>query len=334
MGSAIELNGCSDTTIIENQIVNNSYGIILQNSHENIIQQNHIINNYFFGIDIQYSQDNIIMLNDIINNFHGGIWIRDSSNIAIDDNQISNDFHTSIVLRSSYLISIKNNVFSDVGGVVMSDSRSIILTGNSFHSEGIRISGDLKEHWNTHTIEENDINGLPIVYYSNTQNISVPEETNQVILANATNIKIQGLQTNNISQPIQMGFSSENFIENNSFTQCDNCGIYLHFSDNNIISKNNLTGAESVAVQTYFSMENIIQDNTFSNNFMGIYLCFSEKNTIEKNNFQSNMIPAEFACRGLRINSYHLNKWNQNYWDDWIGFGPKIIIPIILIPFV
>ena len=48
-------------------------------------------------------------------------------------------------------------------------------------------------------------------------------------------------------------------------------------------------------------------------------------NIIEKNNFQFNEIQAEFYSRGLRINSFKINKWDQNYWDDWIGFGPKII---------
>ena len=61
---------------------------------------------------------------------------------------------------------------------------------------------------------------------------------------------------------------------------------------------------------------------------MGIYLYNSLKNTIEKNNFIRNKKNAvfEFSLR---------NKWNNNYWDDWIGFRynqpifqkfPKVIV--------
>jgi parallel beta-helix repeat protein len=112
----------------------------------------------------------------------------------------------------------------------------------------------------------------------------------------------------------------------NTFSLCNDCGIYLSNSHNNIITNNSLTGNESVAIQSYFSMENSIKYNSFENNFMGVLLTFSEENIIEKNNFKSNEIQAEFYCRGLRINSFKINRWSQNYWDDWIGFGPKIII--------
>jgi parallel beta-helix repeat protein len=200
------------------------------------------------------------------------------------------------------------------------------LINNSFHTEGIIITGDLKEHWNTHTIEQNFINDSPIEYYSNTQNISVSKHAIQVILANSTNIKIKGLQTINVRRPIQIGFSSQNLIDKNNFTLCNDCGIYLSNSDNNTISNNIITGNESVAVQSHFSMKNSIIYNSFENNFMGVLLDFSEENIIKSNNFQSNEIQAEFYCRGLMINSFKINKWNQNYWDDWIGFGPKIII--------
>ncbi|MFE3845887.1 NosD domain-containing protein [Thermoplasmatota archaeon] len=325
-GSAIQLDGCANNSIIENQVVNNIYGITIQNSHENIIQENVIIDNYVYGIDIQYSQDNIIKLNNLTNNFHGGIKIRSASDIAVCDNQIANDFHASLFLDRSSRISIKNNTFLEVGGVELFDSVSISIINNSFHTEGIIITGDSKENWNTHKIEQNLINGSPIEYYSNTQNISVSKHAIQVILANATNIKIQGLQTNNVRRPIQMGFSSRNLIDKNTFTLCNDCGMYLSNSDSNTISNNSLTGKESVALQSYFSMKNTIRHNSFSNNFMGILLQFSEENIIEKNNFQSNIIQAEFAYRGLRINSFQINKWDKNYWDDWIGFGPKIII--------
>ena len=325
-GSAIELDGCANNSISNNQIINNNRGIICLNSHTNMIQDNIILDNYVFGIDMQYSLGNTIQLNTVMNNFHGGIRIKSSSDTVVYDNWIENDFHTSLFLDKASLISIINNTFPQIGGVELFDSVNISLIGNTFHSEGIIITGELKEHWNTHTIDQNFINGSTIEYYANNQHISVSEHAGQVILANATNIKIQGLHITNVRRPIQMGFSTENYIEKNSFTLCKDCGIYLSNSDNNIISNNSLTGNESVAVQAYVSMKNTIRCNSFSNNFMGVLLYFSEENSIEKNNFQSNMIPAEFGSRGIRINSFRINKWDRNYWDDWIGFGPKVII--------
>jgi len=318
-GSAIILDGSSNNSFIKNIIVKNNDGIILQNSHDNIIQDNFIVDNYRYGITIRYSTSNIIISNNLINNFHGGIRIIRSSDIAVYDNQISNGFHSSLFLDSASQIYIKNNSFLEIGGISLYYSVSISILGNSFHAEGIIITGDLKEHWNTHTIERNDINGASIKYYSNTHDFSFSEYAAQIILANATNIKIQGVQTNNIRRPLQIGFSSQNTIDKNSFLLCNDCGIYLSNSDNNIISNNILTGEESVAIGLYYCMNNLIRYNSFSYNFMGVLLHLSEENIIEKNNFQSNVIQAECEFRSPRINNFHTNKWKQNYWDDWIG---------------
>ncbi|MDG6219239.1 MAG: NosD domain-containing protein, partial [Candidatus Thermoplasmatota archaeon] len=318
-GSAIILDGSSNNSIIKNKVVKNDYGIYLQNSHDNIIQDNFILDNYRYGIAIRYSTSNIINTNNLINNFHGGILISHSSDITVYDNQISNGFHSSLFLDSASQIYIINNSFPEIGGINLYYSVSISLLGNSFHSEGIIITGDLKEHWNTHKIERNDINGAPIKYYSNTHDFSVSEHAAQVILANTTNVKIQGLQTNNIRRPLQIGFSSQNTIDKNSFLLCYGCGLYLSNSDKNIISNNILTGEESVAIELYYCMNNLIRYNSFSNNFMGVLLHLSEENIIEKNNFQSNVIQAECEFRSPRIYIFHTNKWNQNYWDDWIG---------------
>jgi parallel beta-helix repeat protein len=283
------------------------------------------MDNYFFGIYIQNSSDNVIKLNNIKNNFHVGVRIKSSSNINISYNEISNDVHESINLDNSNKIYIKHNKFLKLGGATLYNSISIILINNSFHTEGIIVKGNLKEHWNTHTILQNFINDSPIEYYSNIHNISVSKNAIQVILGNTTHIKIYGLETINVRRPVQIGFSSKNLIDNNCFTICNDCGIYLSNSNSNSIINNILTGNESVAVQSYFSMKNIIRYNSFENNFMGILLDFSEENIIESNNFKSNLIQAEFYCRGLWINSFNINKWDQNYWDDWINFGPKII---------
>ena len=67
-----------------------------------------------------------------------------------------------------------------------------------------------------------------------------------------------------------------------------------------------------------------------SNNPNGIYLFRSSGNTIIKNNFINNTCNAFF-----KLQSSFFNRWNRNYWDDWWGFGPKLVkgqIGKLLIP--
>ena len=59
------------------------------------------------------------------------------------------------------------------------------------------IFGDSIQHFDTHIIENNEINGKPIRYYKNTNDIIVPKNTGQVILANCDNCIIEGLNLSN-----------------------------------------------------------------------------------------------------------------------------------------
>jgi parallel beta-helix repeat protein len=64
----------------------------------------------------------------------------------------------------------------------------------------------------------------------------------------------------------------------------------------------------------------IIQDNNItSNKGYGVYFSRSWNNKVMKNNFINNTEHASFSYFSL------WNKWQKNYWDDWIGFGPKCI---------
>jgi nitrous oxidase accessory protein len=63
----------------------------------------------------------------------------------------------------------------------------------------------------------------------------------------------------------------------------------------------------------------IIDNEIMSNNKYGVYLLYSLCNKIINNNFINNTCNAMFLAKSF------LNKWIDNYWDDWSGFGPKII---------
>ena len=68
-----------------------------------------------------------------------------------------------------------------------------------------------------------------------------------------------------------------------------------------------------------FSNHNNIYRNIFQSAYFGIGFenCFSCSNTIKHNNFISDRSPTD----GISFR----NHWVSNYYDNWIGIGPKII---------
>jgi len=119
---------------------------------------------------------------------------------------------------------------------------------------------------------------------------------------------------------IELSYSCNNIITDNKVL--DNVhGIDLFHSSNNIISDNIISN--SIGIIILFSSNNNITGNKISNCFCGIILFFSSKNIIEKNNFIGNKRHAIFSY--LWRNILIENCWDSNYWDKWIGFGPKLI---------
>ena len=113
---------------------------------------------------------------------------------------------------------------------------------------GIFIDGEQKEHWNTHTISTNNtINGEPFYYWKDVNGGAIPNGARQIILANCTGVKVENQNVSNGSVGIELGFSDNCTVTNNTCNFNDNDGIHIYQSNsitvlNNTCSFNNKNG--------------------------------------------------------------------------------------------
>jgi parallel beta-helix repeat protein len=207
------------------------------------------------------------------------------------------------------------------------------------HEDGILMMGSSSWHWITHTIDNlNTVNGKPVRYWKNVDGGVVPQGAGQVILANATDVTVEGQDVSNGSVGILLGFSIANTIVGNMVSWNDDNGIRLYRSDSNIIESNNVSASEDSLVLVLSSNNTIVEnfvsssiedglrlsnshDNTISNNtvfenYRGIQVLDSSGNRIFHNNFIGNTNQA-------RDNS--VNEWDDgypsggNHWSDYSG---------------
>jgi len=94
-------------------------------------------------------------------------------------------------------------------------------------------------------------------------------------------------------------------------------GLWIKNASHNVIRGSLFFGLpQGVVVKD--SHNNIITEAIFINNFIGVHISSeSEGNTLTDNIFLDNRINA------LDFSTY--NKWNSNYWDDWIISKFKIL---------
>ncbi|MFH1101423.1 MAG: DUF2341 domain-containing protein [Methanobacteriota archaeon] len=319
-------------------------------SDSNIIIDN-IVNNTETNIEIVNSSYNIVSGNIVGFNTDGkgasnmcGIVLDHSFFNVVEDNRFEY-IATPICIINSNNNEIQNNIILDLcEGLYIESSSNLTIVNNLFNHSGIIIRGESIDHFTTHTIENNYVNFKPIRYYKNQNNLVVPNDAGQVILANCTNITIEDLDFSGTVVGVQLHFCSFSTIRENTFGDnlwagCFVSNSHHNFIYNNVInnviwysgimlmnSSNNSIYRNICAVNgsgygfnIYNSEDNKLFENLVVNNYVGMYFRSSNNNIIYHNNFINNTINANIFS-GLGN-----NLWDDgypsggNYWDDYNG---------------
>jgi parallel beta-helix repeat protein len=156
------------------------------------------------GIEVT-SNNNTITGNNVCNNSGSGISLSYSNNNTITGNNISNNKYCGIAFDGS------NNT----------------ITGNTFVNNGLFV---IEAYQNT--VEDNIVNGKPLVYLEDASDYKV-EDAGQVILLNCNNITVENLDLSNTSGGIALWKTENSKISNNTVCNNNFVGISLYDSSNN-----------------------------------------------------------------------------------------------------
>ncbi len=297
---AIELEYSSDNSIIGNELVNNTQGVRIYSSSNNTISGNNLTNNKQ-GITLTAAHNNI-SANNITGSSEYGIKLFWSFN-NISENRITNSGC----------------------GVIFEDSTHNVFRSNIFaeNSHVFSMSGSPFQEYIQDVDSSNTVNGKPICYWIDKQDLAVPTDAGWVALVNCTRIKVENLNlagnqeiwciltTNSTVAKnlvadnqvcIYLSEASNNTIEENTLTDSD-CGIQLEESSNNYIKHNSITDS-TTGIALTFSTKNVIQQNTIARNNQGIKLSTSNANNISGNNLTANMQGIYFERR-ITIMDYY-----------------------------
>jgi parallel beta-helix repeat protein len=256
-GHGIRLTYSNNNTISGNNLSNNDDGICLDSSSNNTITCNTASNNDWCGICLSgYSSNNTITGNTASNNDWCGIYLYNSSNNNITGNTASNNDWCGIYLE----FSSNNNI-----------------TCSTFLNDGLNVRYSYQN-----TVDDNTVNGKPLVYLEDTSDIAVTD-AGQVILVNCNNVLVENLDLSNTTIGIVLWETDDSLISNNNICNNDYDGIHLIISSNNTLTGNTVSNNDGRGIYLYYSSNNNITGNVISNNDLGIYLYYSSNNNITGN---------------------------------------------------
>jgi parallel beta-helix repeat protein len=341
--SAIDAATPGDTVFVyhgmyhEDVVINkdNIY-LVGENKHTTIIDESLI------GVEIPENCDNTFVCNFTIQNPDSSgidIW---SSNNFIGNNIISNGINDGITVNyNAFLNHISNNTISNMNyGIVLnygSDSSTVI--DNVFIHDGLWIGSSTSNN----TIENNTVNGKPLLYLEGKSDMTVAEPMGQIILNYGDHITIRDQVITNSTTGIQIRHATVCRITNNILSMNTEAGLDCADLHSSLIANNTLNadGVDGLYFGGGISWNNIITNNTVSNNLYGIDIWTGNNNHIYDNNIVNNNMGINLglwncgdniiyhnniknnAQQGVDANT--TNHWDNgypaggNYWSDYTG---------------
>ena len=229
------------------------------------------------GIGIQLSNRcNVTVMNMEVRAFQHGVRLTDSSNNTIYANSVTHNEYGIVLYSSSSNNTLRNNAASN----------------NSYN---LGVFTDSALGFIQDIDDSNTVNGKPVYYWVNRQDMIVPLDAGYVVLVNCTRITVRNLTLTNNMQGVALAFTTDSTITNNTLANNFD-GIRLDYSsNNNTISGNTITATTHYGIRFYSEAlidgpprNNTICGNTITNNEDGIRLDFSSNNTIRTNNVANN----------------------------------------------
>jgi parallel beta-helix repeat protein len=306
--------------ISNNNLTNNGYGISLEHSSNNIINNNLANSNTKRGITLYNSCDYNTITNNSANanpdrgirlygscnnvltnntashgaGFGNGIYLEHSSNNNTLTDNTANSNYYGVYLRESNDNNLTNNTANSNGGegIYLYKSTNNTLTGNTMSGNDRNFdifSWDCSEYF--HNIDAtNLVDGKPIYYWVNEKDQQVPDDAGFVGIVNSTNITVKDSTLTKNGYGVLFACTNDSRIENVNASDNDD-GIFLLYSNNNTLTNNIAnSNADDNGIYLYRSSNNTLINNTANaNEEKGIWLYSSSYNNLTNNTASQNV---------------------------------------------
>jgi parallel beta-helix repeat protein len=292
-------------------------GIYLVNSNQNDISHNEVYTRKHC-IYLEDSNNNLVEYN-IIDGYKLdlGIILESSTGNSIEHNTIHNLYRGIYLKYSNGTTVISNTLTDNNRAISLTYSLNNSIQANTMIENSITLDGNEKEHWNTHEIgTSNTVNGKPVQYWKDQTSGTVPEGAGQVILANCQNVTVSNQTLSLGTIGIEMGFSVNCNINNNTISQNKDAGIYIEFSNGTSIDQNNFKDNKN-DIEIRESFGNSVTSNDFSKGIYGIYHFRSEDTEIRGNQISncSLGIFIDFLSKNCNITENKLINSSIYLWE-------------------
>lgn len=287
-----------DNTIVGHTVEDHDWDAIeLRGSSGNLVADTTITGNHDAISAYASSRDNTFARNTIVDNDDDAVSLRGSSgNTTFTDNVVEDNGDGALSVYWSGGNSFTGNVFEgNRRGVSLYRSPGNTFAGNTFRGEGVLLVGREVEHYRQgfHGTS-NTVNGEPLRYVEGTDDVQVPAPAGQVIVVDADNVTVQGLNLSDTAVGVTAVFSRNVTVDGATMEANDLAGALFDHADGSTVTGSVVRGNGLVGVVVYRSNGTVLADSTIadqerlSHGGYGAYLYGAPEATVEGNAFDGN----------------------------------------------
>lgn len=251
--------------------------------------------NMYVGVDCRRSND-IFLDNCIISESNYGLLTHFLENMIVEDTHFSeNTVHIWTFMDENITLNSCEFLAKMVGSLIFDGLSNALITKCKFYENGLSIYSGKNV-----CIENCSFTNGTLLLCKNTENL---------VIGNCNFLATYGARIYTVNNTI-----------------ISNCRFYSSKWEGILIGKSRNVTVKQCIIENGWDRGIFIKDSCKTKiigceiykNPYGVYLLNSMENVIAENKFIGN------ECNAWFENSF-LNIWFHNYWDDWLGIGPKII---------
>jgi len=292
-------------TYYENVVVNKTVSLIGENWNTTVVEG--VVPHSMWQSVIAVPSDLVAIANFTVTNGINGIYLRGRRSTVTDCVAYENTF--GLTIDPNIAFGYSTNVLRR--NQLFNNTYNLFVLGAWYFNDYVQ---DIDS--------SNLVNGKPVYYLVDEENISITPETYPNIgylgIVGSTNVQIANLSLSRNGDGLLVAFSQNTLIENVEATYNFN-GISLMNSPQTIVNHCNFS-YNFLGAFLYYSDGVNIKENNISYNEEGIFLMASNNNEICHNNFIEN-----YRFGQVVVDQYsYTNHWDDgypsggNYWSDHV----------------
>jgi len=300
-------------------LVNNHYGINIEDSMAIVIQNCNIINNSVYGVFMVFSDFNTVRWSNITSN-NVGVMAVFSDSINILENSITKNNNKGIEFARCDDCRIEGNTLLyntgiSGGGIYWDGGSNNAITKN-------QISGNREGIVVTESSGSTGTSFLGIVNNNVTYNTRAGISIIDYSVSYKVNIRNNNISGNN-RRGIQVAWAINTTIDNNYIDNNGDNGITIVVDHNTTISNNIISNNGGHGIyhgdEVTPRQNLVVHNNTVSRNSdWNIYIASFDDHATYPGSFTYNTIIG-FGVLDYRTSVYNTNSWNYNYFSYYSG---------------